>query len=228
LFFAVRYGTNKQEKPMTNLSSIRTRLGITNGEGNVSDVSRLATYDELIRTTIDDIRSRQGWSFDLTSLNVAFNSSGVSTTTLTNFTIGSFLDARKVNSGTGDDDVYSLISPWESDKFNSNDYPIWLTGNDVDTWKLNIKDTDSRTLTVSYVAEETALIAGVDTTRIPINAIVFGAYALLLKTDDNEIDNTRELNTYENEILKLKRKDDRYFKRAMSPSELTNYSIGDV
>jgi hypothetical protein len=213
---------------MPLLSAIRSRLSQKNGEGNVSDSTRLSTYDELIRETIDDIRSRQPWSFDNTTLNVVFNSSGVSTTTLTNFTIGCLLDARKVNTGTDDDNVYSLIDSWEADKYSTSDYPIWVTGNDVDGWELNIKDTDSRTLQISYVQLEDALTNPTDETRIPINVIVKGAYALLRRSDNYEAQTDRERADYEDEITKLKKKEDRYPKRAISRSENENYAIGDV
>lgn len=210
---------------MANLADIRKLLGTINGEGAVSDVSRLATYDSLINLIIEDIRSRQPWGFDNTTLNVAFNSSGVSTTTLTDFTIGCLLDARKVNAGNGDDGVYSLVDPWMVDKYSTSNYPIWVTGNDVDGWKLNIKDTDSRTLQISYVKEEDALVGETNKTRIPSNPIVLGAYALLRRADNYEANTDKEEMKYENEITKLKKKEDRYPKKANSN---TDYAIGDI
>lgn len=213
---------------MPTLAQIRTRIGQLAGEGNPSATARLATYDELIRFIIDDIRSRRQWSFDISTLTVSFNSSGVSTTTLTNFTIGCLLDARKINTGDQNDNVYKYIDPWESDKYISTDYPIWVTGNDVDGWKLNIKDADSRDLQISYVLTETALTGSTDQTRIPTNPIALGVYAYLLKSDDSEVVIDRELGAYENEITKLARKDDRYPKRAQSYSEVNGYCIGDV
>mgnify|MGYP001500605370 CR=1 FL=1 len=213
---------------MPTLLQIRNRVGQMAGEGNPSATARLATIDELTRSVIEDIRDRQEWSFDRGTLNVSFGSNGVSTTTLTNFAMGCLLDARKINAGDSNDNVYTLIDPWETDKYSSSDYPIWITGNDVDGWKLNIKDTDSRTLQISYVLTETALTNSTDQTRIPLRPISLGVYAFLLKSDDSETIIDRELKDYENAINILKKKDDRYPKRANPAGLSTGYSIGDI
>lgn len=213
---------------MATLANIRTRLGIRLGEGNVSDTTRLQTFDEIIRSVIEDVRSRKQWEFDQTTLNVSFNSSGVSTITLTNFDFGSFQDLREVNSGENDDYVYTLIDIADKDKYNiDSDYPVWITGNDVDGWKLNILETDSPTLQLTYTyADETALTGSTDETRVPLNVIVAGAYAYIKKVDDDEYNNRDDLAAYENEITKLKIKYDRHPKDIQAPTEKAGYSIG--
>jgi len=212
---------------MPTLTQIQNTIAGLNGEGSVSDTTRLATYNSLINLIIEDIRSRRTWSFDQSILDVSFDSSGVSTTTLTDFSIGSFLDLREII--TGNDNVYSLIESFEKDQFNVNDHPVWITGNDVDGYKLNTLDTDSPTLQLTYsLGDETALVNGTDETRVPLLPVSLGSYARLRRSDNYEADITREINDYEDSINKLRKQDDRYPHKIVAPTERSNYSIGQV
>jgi hypothetical protein len=81
---------------------------------------------------------------------------------------------------------------------------IWVDGNEVDGYTLNIKETTAPTLSVTYFRKADVLSASTDTTYIPyVNAIAKLAYAFLVKNDDLDRNNSKELGDAENEIGKL-------------------------
>lgn len=215
------------------LSDVRNLLGSLNGEDSPATST---TRDRFINAIIKDITSRRQWRWRKTFLNVAFNASGVSTTTLTSWAEDSLNNrenlVREVVSGQENDVIYTVIDEADKDNYGPGDNVVWVEGNEVDGFTLNIHETDSPTLRVGYYAGATALSSAGDTTRVPRDLpIAKGAYALLRVADDPDYNNASELREYENEIRLLQSLENRGTgkpRRFIGASERGGYHLGQV
>lgn len=221
------------------LLDIRTALSGLLGESSVpTDTSR----DTQINYVIRDIYYRAHWSWRRKTSNVAFNSSGVSTTDLSSFLAADSYplpsqdlnapqgEAKVVTSGDNNDTYYRLIDKEDAEFYASGDRVIWYDGNEVDGYTFNIKETDSPTLQITYFRKHDVLSSSADTTYIPLTSpIAAGAYAFYVKNRDNARDNREEKAEFEREVSKLRNlENSTKSNRLISKTEKTGSYLGRV
>ncbi len=213
------------------LTRIRNLLASLNGEDSApSSTSRDRFINEIIR----DVTTREQWSWRRKSTTLSFASDGTASAPA-DFVEDSLGDLREIATGVGNDNLYKLTGEEYRDNYNANsNYAVWVTGNNVDGFTFRTSETDSPTGTLIYYAGfVTDLADGADTTYVP-NALVIakGAYALLRRFDDPDVDITTELIEYEAEVGKLRVQYTRGVRgrppRLISKSEREGYYIGKV
>jgi hypothetical protein len=192
------------------LADIRTDLAALYGENTAPTDS---TRDSYINFIIRDIYYRRLWRWRRTTANLTFTSGASDSPTAfapdnlvatTRDGWKSNMVLKEVVSGDDNDIYYTQIDPIDSENYTSTDTVYWVTGSEYAGYTFNIPSTDSKTLQLTYYRSHETLSSSTDKCYVPsLNAVVRGAYALLVKNDDIDRNNQSELTDYEIEVSKM-------------------------
>lgn len=118
----------------------------------------------------------------------------------TNVHQDSIMDIRVINSGIGDDQIYTRIPYNEQDDFGTGDYKYWLTGYEG-TYLLNTSETTtSTTLTLRYETTAPVINASITTPFPSSMALARGAIIYLRQAEDPQADVSQEEALFQMEL----------------------------
>jgi hypothetical protein len=192
------------------LAEIRSDLAALYGEATAPTDS---TRDSYINFIVRDIYYRKLWRWRRTTANLSFTTGTASSpsvfasdnlTATTREGFESNMILKEVVSGTDNDIYYDLVDAAQAEQYNENDLVYWITGDEYSGYTFNIPYQSSKTLQLTYYRSHESLSSSADLCYIPSrNAVVRGAYALLVKNDDIDRNNQQELTDYEIEVNKM-------------------------
>lgn len=169
-------------------------------EGNQSvPSSGIDDWKRFVQRTLEEAWRQFPWDFAKTNATVSM-SSGIGTLA-SGAMLDGIYDVRFVNSGAGDDHIYTQIPYEEQDDYAAGTYKFWVTGSPMNP-VLNTKESESP-LTVWYKSVPPQINASV-TARFPDSMIIaLGAQRWIRKAENPQADISQEEEIYQKRLEEL-------------------------
>lgn len=169
-------------------------------EGNQTvPSSGIEDWKRFIQRTLEEAWRQYPWDFAKTLATVTM-SGGVGTLASGVLNNG-ILDVREVNSGTGDDKIYTEVPYEEKDDWAAGTYRYWVTGTPYQP-VINTNEPD-RTLQVWYMQQAPQINASVSCGFPDSMVIAMGAQRFIRKSENPQADTSQEEQIFQRRVEEL-------------------------
>jgi hypothetical protein len=164
-------------------SQIQTRYQYLIGENSTTPD---AIGKSHINYSIKDICNAFPFSWDLTTTDLTLTA-GVATLPANYNSKWGIYDARLINATVDDDNIFTLISIADRDKYNDTDYVYWLTTNSTTGRQEFNTPLQTGTVTIYYYFVPADLTADDNVCIVPdVEAVAYLAASKYWLSDDND------------------------------------------
>lgn len=181
-----------------NLTDCQQDLSFLEGNQTVP-TSGIDDWARFIQRTLEEAWRQYPWDFAKTLATVTM-SSGVGTLA-SGAMIDSIYDVRYVNSGVGDDNVFTQIPYEEQDSYDASQNRYWVTGSPMNP-VINTKSTDTP-LSVWYKAVPPQINASVTSSFPDSHIIALGAQRWVRKAENPQADISQEEEIFQRRLEEL-------------------------
>lgn len=180
------------------LTDVQQDLSFLEGNQTVPS-SGIDDWTRFIQRTLEEAWRQYPWEFAKTLATVSM-SSGIGTLA-SGAMIDAVYDVRFINSGVGDDHIYTQIPYEEQDEYAPGTYRFWVTGTPMNP-VLNTKESESP-LTVWYKSVPPQINASV-TARFPDSMVIaLGAQRWVRRAENPQADISQEEEIFQKRLEEL-------------------------